>query len=261
MMQRHGEMCDTIAAFLKGAVEIVVAALDVTPQTAHRLSLWLSEEERQRAGRFAFEREWRRFVVARGRLRQLLAERLAMRPESIELVYGERGKPALAQPLSHSGLRFNVAHSGELAVYAFSRKHEVGVDVEAVRTLPDADNIAARFFSRCENETYRALESCHKRTGFFNCWTRKEAFIKALGDGLYHPLDRFDVSLIPGEPARILRVDGTPGEECGWRLQSFSPAAGFVAAVVTESERREPGCRYSCLVSSGTALNRSSTSQ
>lgn len=216
-----------------GAVEIVAAALDITSAQLHRLSLLLSEDERDRAGRYAFERDWRRFVVARGRLRELLAERLDTRPELVELTYGKRGKPALASPLSHGALHFNVAHSGELAVYAFSKSGEVGVDVEALRTLPDADEVAARFFSPREREAYRALDPCHKRMGFFNCWTRKEAFLKALGDGLYHPLDSFDVSLTPGEPARILRVADAPGEESGWTLESLIPAPGYVAAVVT----------------------------
>jgi len=92
--------------------------------------------------------------------------------------------------------------------------------------------------SRRENEAYLAVDPRDKPFGFFNCWTRKEAFIKALGDGLHHPLDRFDVSLAPGEPAMILRVENTPGEHCGWRVESFSPAPGFVAAVVTESVPR-----------------------
>lgn len=225
---------DFVSSLVRGDVEIVAAGLDVPPKTVHRLSLWLSEEERQRAGRFAFERDWRRFVVARGRLRELLGQRLDVRPETIQFTYGKRGKPAVEQPLCRSGLRFNVAHSADLAVYAFSYEHEVGVDVEAVRTFPDADDIAARFFSQREQEAYRALEFCHKQRGFFNCWTRKEAYIKALGDGLYHPLDGFDVTLAPGEPARILRVADTPGEQCGWRLESFVPAPGFIGAVAVE---------------------------
>jgi 4'-phosphopantetheinyl transferase len=156
-------------------------------------------------------------------------------------VYGERGKPALARGYAGSDLRFNVSHSDDVAVYAFSSGHEIGVDVEAVRAMPDGDDIAARFFSRCENETYLALNARDRPLGFFNCWTRKEAFIKALGDGLYHPLDSFDVSLAPGEPARIRRVESTSGDDCGWRMESFSPAPGFVGAVVIESGRRQPG--------------------
>jgi 4'-phosphopantetheinyl transferase len=222
-------------AFPVGAADISIAALDVPAAALHRLSLLLSEDELQRAGRYAFERDWRRFVVARGRLRQLLADKLGVRPEAIAFMFGRHGKPALAPPFSESGLHFNVAHSGELAVYAFSRDGEVGVDVEALRAVADADDIVVRFFSPIEREAYRALRSCHKRMGFFNCWTRKEAFLKALGDGLHYPLDAFEVSLAPGEPARILRVAETPGEDCGWCLESFIPAPGYVGALVTRT--------------------------
>ena len=89
-------------------------------------------------------------------------------------------------------------------------------------------------FSHGENEVYRSLEPCDKPLGFFNCWTRKEAFIKALGDGLSHPLDRFDVSLAPGEPARILRVGGTAGDHCGWTLHSLRPGPGLIGAIVVQ---------------------------
>ena len=211
-----------------------MAALDMAPDIVHRLSLLLSEDERQRAGRFAFERDWRRYIVARGRLRQLLAERLGIAPHAVEFAYGRRGRPALAPALDR-GLCFNVAHSGEIALYVFARHRAVGVDVEAVRGLPDADAIAARFFSRREYEDYSALAPVYRRRAFFSCWTRKEAYIKALGDGLYHPLDAFDVTLAPGEPARIRRVADAPGETCGWEIESFVPAPGYVAAVVVEN--------------------------
>jgi 4'-phosphopantetheinyl transferase len=192
----------------------------------------LSVEERARAGRFVFEDDRRRYTVARAQLRRLLGERLGERPEAVELTYGAHGKPALAPRHAGSGLRFNVSHCGDVAVHAFTRGREIGVDVEAVRALPDADQIAARFFSPRENQAYQALPSSERPVGFFNCWTRKEAYIKALGEGLAHPLQRFDVSLAPGEPARLLRVDDTAGEDCGWTLHGFDPGAGFVAALV-----------------------------
>lgn len=232
------------AYFAEGAIDVVVTRLDLRPAAVRALAAWLSDAERQRAGRFNFERNRRRFVVARARLRQLLGVRLNVRPESVELVYGERGKPALARGYADSDLRFNVSHSDDVAVYAFSPGHEIGIDVEAVRVIRDADGIAARFFSRRENEAYLTLNQRDKPLGFFNCWTRKEAFIKALGDGLYHPLERFDVSLAPGEPARILRVDNAPGDDCGWRMESFSPAPGLVAAVVVESRGRQGVSRH-----------------
>ncbi len=160
-----------------------------------------------------------------------------MPPDAIELSYGARGKPALAPHSAAADLRFNLAHCDEVAVYAFSYGREVGVDVEAVRLLEDADDMAARFFSAREKTAYLALDPRDRPLGFFNCWTRKEAFIKALGDGLYYPLDRFDVSLAPGEPARLLRVEGTPGDRCGWFLDGFAPAPGHVAAIAGERAR------------------------
>jgi 4'-phosphopantetheinyl transferase len=223
--------------FADGRIEVVVARLDLGIETVRASAALLSDAERQKAARFALHRDRRRFIVARSRLRELLGDRLDVRPDSVELVYGERGKPALAQRFADSRLRFNVSHCNDVAVYAFSSGCEIGIDVEAVRQISDADDIAARFFSPRENEAYLALDPRDRPLGFFNCWTRKEAFIKALGDGLYHPLDSFDVSLAPGEPAKILRVGNTPGDGSGWHLNSFSPASGFVAAVVTERHR------------------------
>ena len=212
--------------------DIAVARLDVGPETVRASAALLSDAERQRAGRLARDRDRRRFIVARSRLRQLLGERLGVRPQAVELIYGERGKPALARRFAGSDLRFNVSHCDDVAVYAFSRGREIGIDVEALRSVRDADDIAAHFFSRRENEAYLSLDPGDKPLGFFNCWTRKEAFIKALGDGLYHPLDGFDVSLAPDEPARILRLGSTPGDHCGWALHSFLPGPGLIGAVV-----------------------------
>jgi 4'-phosphopantetheinyl transferase len=211
--------------------ELVVDSLEVD---AGPLTGLLSADERSRAGRFAFERDRRRYIVARARLRQLLGERLGVAPGSLQFVYNPHGKPALARRPGQRDLRFNVSHSGELAAYAFAEGRDVGVDVEAVRELPDADDIAMRFFSRRERAAYMRLPARERPQGFFNCWTRKEAFIKALGEGLSHPLERFDVSLAPGEPARFLRVGETSGRDCGWWMESFSPVTGYVAAVVTE---------------------------
>jgi 4'-phosphopantetheinyl transferase len=216
----------------------VVTRLDVGVEDIRASAMLLSNAERQRASRFAFDRDRRRFTVARARLRRLLSARLGVRPESIEFVYGAHGKPALARRFADSDLRFNVSHSDDVGVFAFASGREIGIDVEAIRVIRDADAIAARFFSSGETNAYLALDPRNKPMGFFNCWTRKEAFIKALGDGLYHPLDCFDVSLAPGEPAKILRVRGTSGDDCGWRMESFSPAPGFVAAVASERDCR-----------------------
>lgn len=226
-------------SFSNHAIEILAARLDVESEVIPELLPLLDNAERDRASRFVFERDRFRFIVGRARLRQALSARLNVRPEAVQLVCGKRGKPALARPFASSNLQFNVSHSGDLAVYAFAYGHQIGVDVEAVRMLGDADGIAARFFSPRENEAYLALDAADRPLGFFNCWTRKEAFIKALGDGLYHPLDSFDVSLAPAESASILRIGDILGDQCGWRLYSFVPLSGYVGAIVIESPVRQ----------------------
>jgi 4'-phosphopantetheinyl transferase len=227
----------TAVPLIDGTVEVVVTRLEAADEAVGSAMPILSGAERRRADRFVYERDRGRYVVARARLRQLLGARLAVRPESVELVCGAYGKPALAPRFADSRLRFNLSHRDDVAVYAFASESEVGVDVEAVRALRDAGDLAARFFSPRENEAYRALDPRDRPLGFFNCWTRKEAFVKALGEGLSYPLHRFDVSLAPGEPARILHVADAPGRHHGWRMEGFSPAAGFVAAVVTRNAR------------------------
>ena len=221
------------SGFTLGAIEVAAARLDLPPEAVRALWARVCEAERRRAARFQFDRDRRRFIVARARLRELLGARLAVDPESVELVYGRNGKPALAPRFADTGWRFNVSHCGEVAVYAFSRSCEIGIDLEAVHEVREAGQIAARFFSRRENQAYLALAPQDRALGFFNCWTRKEAFVKALGDGLSLRLDEFDVSLAPGEPAQFLRIGGTPGEDSGWRLFSFSPLPGFVAALAS----------------------------
>ena len=219
------------------AVEVIVTRLDGGREALRAGAAVLSGEERDRARRFASDRDRQRFIVARGVLRGLLAARLGVRPQAVELVYGERGKPALAPRYAGATLRFNASHCDDVAVFAFATGREVGIDVEAVRVMDDADDIAARFFSRAENDAYRALDPGDRPLGFFNCWTRKEAFIKALGHGMYYPLDRFDVSLAPGEPAELLRVERSPEDRRRWRMTGLFPVPGFVAAVVAEDWR------------------------
>jgi 4'-phosphopantetheinyl transferase len=225
--------------FAGGTVEVVSMGLDAEPAAVNEFALCLSDEERLRASRFVFERDRCRFIVGRARLRYLLASRLGVQPDAIELIYGAHGKPALSRRFAGSDLRFNVSHSEGVAVYAFSHGREIGVDVEALRELRDADDLAARFFSAHENEAYLALRPRDKPVGFLNCWTRKEAFIKALGEGLSHPLDRFDVSLAPGEPAKLLRVGCVSGEACEWTMHELVLGPGFIGAVVAQKHGEE----------------------
>lgn len=215
-------------------IDVVVTCLAAAPEAVRASARLLSDAERHRAAHFVFGRDARRFIVARARLRELLAARLGVKAASIEFEHGTHGKPALSRRFADSDLHFNVSHCDDVAAYAFSRGHGIGIDLEAVRVMSDADNIAAHYFSPRENTTYRALNPPERPLAFFNCWTRKEAFVKALGDGLAIPLDHFDVTLAPGEPAKLLRVENMPGDRSGWRLDSFCPAAGYVAAIASQ---------------------------
>jgi len=207
--------------------DVVVARLNLANEAVRAGAALLPACERQRAARLRFERDRRRFIASRALLRALLAQRLAIPPEQIALVYGKYGKPALAR---HQ-LQFNLSHSGDYTAYAFACDCEIGIDIEEVRSIPEADAIAARIFSRSEQDAYAALPADARSLGFFGCWTRKEAVVKALGEGLRMPLDQFDVSLAPGEPARLLRIGTMTGEQAGWRLDCLRPVPGIIGAV------------------------------
>jgi 4'-phosphopantetheinyl transferase len=190
----------------------------------------LNPEEMARADRFYMEVHRNRFIAARALLRDLLAGYLSQPPDAIRFAYNEWGKPALAAGLAASDLRFNLSHSEDLAMYAFALECEVGVDIEQIRADVASESIAENFFSASEVQALRALPLAHQAQAFFNCWTRKEAYIKARGRGLSIDLNSFDVSLKPGEEANILRGD----ESGGWSLRAFEPAPGWVAALAMQ---------------------------
>ena len=194
----------------------------------------LSAEEARQADRFYFERDRRRFIVARGTLRRLLGAYLQADPSHIELANGARGKPAVVHPQEGDKLEFNLSHTTDLAVYAFARGRQVGVDVEAHRPLDDLRQLAGTVFSPHELAVLDSLPPAQQVSAFYACWTRKEAFIKAIGEGLYFPLDHFDVTLAPSEPARLLRVQGDPAALNRWQMAAFDPGNGFSGAVVFE---------------------------
>jgi 4'-phosphopantetheinyl transferase len=218
------------AVIAEGEVHLWRIALD--RQDAHDLRRVLAPDELARADRFVFERDRRRFVVARAALRYTLADYLGVSPEAVGFEYGAHGKPALAA--SWPDVRFNLSHSDELALCAVTRGREIGVDVEHTHPLQDLEGLAERVFSRRERARLSALRGGDKLTGFFNAWTRKEAFIKALGEGLSHPLDRFDVSLAPRAPARLERIDGDAARAARWSLAAAEVDAGYTAAVVVD---------------------------
>ncbi len=215
-----------------GEVHVWRIALEVSNPFLLRLREILADDERRRADRFHFEKDRRHFTAARGALRVLLAGYLARRPEEVRFSYGNYGKPRLAH---ESDLRFNLTHSHGLALLAVTRGREIGVDVEHLREMEgDGEPLAERFFSPREAAVLRSLPTRLRREAFFRCWTSKEAYIKAHGMGLSLPLDQFDVSLHPDEPAALLATRHDPQEAQRWSLKSLFPGEGYVATVAVE---------------------------
>ena len=194
----------------------------------------LSADEWVRAKRFRFEIDRTRFIVARSVLRSILGHYLGIEPGELQLCYGSHGKPYLHEDLNQALIRFSVAHSHQLAVYAFACAREIGIDLEYARPMLRVQQIAAGFMSAHEMALLSELPIDQQQEAFYLCWTRKEAYIKAIGVGLEQPLRRFEVSLIPGEPARLLKVEGNPGETYRWSFQSLRPAPGYVATLAIE---------------------------
>jgi 4'-phosphopantetheinyl transferase len=210
-------------------VHIWRASLDVNPALRDRLSAVLSAAEQERAARFAFARDRNRFAVARAILRQLLGEYLGEPPQDVALEMLPHGKLILAATARIPSLRFNLSHSHEFALFAFCLDHEVGIDIEKISPRVALEGIESRYFSPKEHVELETLPQDLRPQGFFLCWTRKEAYVKARGEGLKVPLESFSVSLTPGKPA-VLRSS----DEERWSLYSLDPMAGFVGALVAE---------------------------
>ena len=215
-------------------VHVWSVRLDQIDDRVQELQQFLSDDERRRAGRFHFDRDRRRYIVRRGMLRLIIGSYIDMAPSRLQFFSGHRGKPYLKTSSGNLPLQFNLAHSQEIALCAFTRRREIGIDVEYVRDIPDAEQIALTTFSSLENEILKSLPAYQRQEAFFNCWVRKEAYIKAIGDGLYQALDRFDVSLAPGEPARLVSVEGNAEHTSAWCMKSLTPAEGYVAALAVK---------------------------
>jgi len=211
------------------AAVIWLADLDAADSGDDALGI-LSEDERARAGRFVFDVHRRRFIVCRAWLRARLAERLGCGAASLRFEYGPVGKPALA---GGEPLRFNVSHSDRYALLAMAEGAEIGVDIERLRPLSDMNALAERVFSAAERAALAAVAADRREEAFFAGWTRKEAYLKARGEGI-GLLGAIEVALTPGEVPRLIRVAGQPDELQRWSLEALSPVPGFAAAVCME---------------------------
>lgn len=217
------------------ADEVHVWQATLDDQLSDGLKLILSEDEISRANRFHFATDRNHYIVARGLLRKLLAAYLGVGSAELQFLYAEKGKPYLEE-IQRRSINFNLAHSHGMAIYAFSQGRELGVDLEFIRDDLADEKIAERFFSPWEIRALRTIPAELRKQAFFNCWTRKEAYIKARGEGLSMPLVEFDVSLAPREPAALLKNHKDSGEVSRWTMQSISVAPGYVAALVVEGQ-------------------------
>ena len=263
------ETCATLNA--GSEVHVWALALNVPPQIVEALPSLLSPAELQRAARFHFEVDRHRFIVAHAGMRLLLGHYLQQPPASIQFSYGPQGKPALAAG-SEPGLEFNLTHSANLALVAVTRGASIGVDLEHLTLVPDADALVARFFCPREQVAFKRLSASQRTLAFFNLWTRKEAWLKATGEGIGHLLGQVEVSFLPGQPAQLLSLphleqrggprpgapaslpaNGQPRKHAGtdadpscqaaaWSLYALEPAPGFVGAVALAA----PTARLRC---------------
>ncbi|MBE9249740.1 4'-phosphopantetheinyl transferase superfamily protein [Dolichospermum sp. LEGE 00240] len=184
----------------------------------------LSSDEIARAERFYFPEHRQRFMAGRGTLRTILGQYLDIAPKQVEFEYQPRGKPLLAAKFADQGLLFNLSHSQDLALLGVSYQHQIGVDLEYIRTMSDLEGLAKRFFSAREYEYLRLLSPAQQQQIFFRYWTCKEAYLKATGDGLVQ-LEEIEIDLTPNQPSKLL-VSGD------WSLRELTPANNFAAAVV-----------------------------
>ena len=215
-------------------IHIWCAVLDLPNLRVEKLAQILSADEVARANKFHFDEHRKRFIVRRGILRMLLGSYVGIEPNQLQFDYNSRGKPALKKSCGGDKLRFNLSDSHGMALYAVTRDRDLGVDIEHIRPMADAEQLVKRFFSDREYAAFSQLDRTQQEVAFFTCWTRKEAYIKAIGEGLSLPLDRFDVSISPKEPAKLLSIKGDFQLAKNWWLQDLNPAFGYAAALAVE---------------------------
>ena len=228
-------------------VHVWRANLDLPEEEVNKLVQILSAEERERASKFHFPKHRERFIVGRGTLRIILGRYLGIEPQALQFEYSSRGKPKLVDGCNSNKLQFNLSHSEGLALYVFSRDRLVGIDVEYLRPMADAEKIAQRFFSPQEYAVIKALPTAEKEIAFFRAWTGKEAYLKAVGDGLAGSLDSIEISLQLEEATGLLSIMGDSQTAANWSLLNIAISPEYIASLAVE------GCNWqlSCFCFNG----------
>ena len=223
-------------------VHVWAGPLDVPEPELAAFKKTLSQSELERATRFHFDDDRSRYIVAHGWLRQLLSSYVSVAPEELELDYGPKGKPALSGFCGGTGLEFNLTHADGLSLIAVAQGTPVGVDLERIRPMADAEHLVERFFSKSENAAFKVLPENQKAQAFFNLWTRKESWLKSTGEGIAHLLDQVEVTFAPGDSARLLRMPEVFAPITDWSLCDLAPAPGFAAALAVANADAQPEC-------------------
>ena len=222
---------DAVAPLGLGEVHVWAALLDISDAAVARVETTLSQNERERANRFRSARDRQRFVASRGQLRRILGGYLHLEPREVRFSYTEYGKPELAGMASEDRLRFSVSNSAGLALIAVSAMISIGVDVEAAHRFSEMEELALRFFSPRERQQLDATAPSDYSSAFYRCWTRKEAYVKAIGTGLSTRLDTFDVTVDSNVPPAILRVASDPCAHQRWSLTHLEPTSLYIGAL------------------------------
>lgn len=213
------------------------ASLAGSPEELAHYSSLLSADEKTRAEKFYFERDRHRYIFGRGILRTLLAGYLKINPSKIEFMYGAHGKPALKKAYHDKILQFNLAHSNDWGLYIFGWDRQLGIDLEHVRPLQDADDFAKRFFSRQESAWINSLPMDQKWGAFYKLWTCKEAFLKANGSGLTIPLNEAEIFIQDDNSAKLVSIGGVSDKAAKWQLEIFNPIDDYQAAIAFEGNQ------------------------
>jgi 4'-phosphopantetheinyl transferase len=227
---------------MEHVINVYRIMLDISDGDIEDMARLLAPEERQRADRFKFPKHRARFIACRAQLRLVLAGFNQLPPDSLVFTYNQFGKPSLTNACGGSSIQFNVTHSHDLGLIAVTTGMQVGIDIERIRPDIDFRHISRQFFAKGEVKSLMSLPPEQQVEAFYTCWTRKEAFLKARGEGLTIPLDHFEVSLKPDEPPRLLHSSPTIQGLADWTFSDIKPGTGYTASLAVNRRDWQFNC-------------------